>query len=40
MGIIPLYYWVSPFVFKDSVVTDVIYDSNGWIMFTKLTIKK
>jgi oligopeptide transport system substrate-binding protein len=40
MGIIPLYYWVSPFVFKDTVVTDVIYDSNGWIMFTKLTIKK
>jgi oligopeptide transport system substrate-binding protein len=40
MGIIPLYYWVSPFVFKENVVTDVIYDSNGLIMFTKLTIKK
>jgi oligopeptide transport system substrate-binding protein len=40
MGIIPLYYWVSPFIFKDSVVTNVKYDSNGWIMFTKVIVKK
>jgi oligopeptide transport system substrate-binding protein len=39
-GVIPLYYWVSPFVFKDSVVTNVTYDSNGWIMFTRVVVKK
>jgi oligopeptide transport system substrate-binding protein len=39
-GIIPLYYHVSPFIFRDSVVTNVKYDANGNLMFTKVIVKK
>ncbi|MDR0731832.1 MAG: peptide ABC transporter substrate-binding protein [Treponema sp.] len=39
-GIIPLYYWVAPYIFRNSVVTNVIYDSNGTAMFTKVIVKK
>jgi oligopeptide transport system substrate-binding protein len=39
-GIIPLYYWVSPYIFRDSVVTNVIYDSNSTVMFSKVIVRK
>jgi oligopeptide transport system substrate-binding protein len=39
-GIIPLYYWVSPYIFKNSVVTNVIYDSDASVMFTKVIVKR
>jgi oligopeptide transport system substrate-binding protein len=39
-GIIPLYYHVAPYIFRDSVVTNVIYDSNGNVVFTKVIVKK
>jgi oligopeptide transport system substrate-binding protein len=39
-GIIPLYYHVAPFIFRNSVVTNVVYDANGNMMFTKVIVKK
>jgi oligopeptide transport system substrate-binding protein len=39
-GIIPLFYLVQPFVFRDETVTNVKYDANGWIMFTDVIVKK
>jgi oligopeptide transport system substrate-binding protein len=39
-GIIPLFYSVQPFIFRNEVVTNVKYDANGWVMFTDVVVKK
>jgi oligopeptide transport system substrate-binding protein len=39
-GIIPLYYWPSPFVFRDEVVTNVHYDANARMILTDVIVKK
>ena len=39
-GIIPLYYGVNPYIFRDSVLTNVHYDANGKIILTDIIVKK
>ena len=39
-GIIPLYYSVNPYLFSDSVLTNVRYDANGKIILTDIMVKK
>ncbi len=40
MGIIPLYHSTKPYVFNESVVTNVKYDANGQMMLTDVIVKK
>lgn len=39
-GIIPLYYGVNAYIFRDSVLTNVHYDANGKIILTDIIVKK
>ncbi|GHU59032.1 ABC transporter substrate-binding protein [Spirochaetia bacterium] len=39
-GIIPLWYSINPYIYRDSVVTNVRYDSNGKMILTDVIVKK
>ena len=40
MGIIPLYYGTKPYIFRESVVTNVKFDANGSLIITDLIVNK
>ncbi len=40
MGIIPLYLGTKPYIYREDVVTNVIYDANGLMMLTKVQVQR